>query len=89
MTRRIVTDFSKEHASHQAQLQAMATDLLKHMRSNMNDPRMFKTYAESFAIVSKLLSDELPTEVKKADPASAHLDSLSVDELMRLAETGK
>jgi hypothetical protein len=45
----------------------MADDLLKQMRNNMNDPRMFKTYAESFAIVSKLLSDELPTENKKTE----------------------
>ena len=65
--RRIVTNFSAENKSHQAQLQAIADDLLKHMRANINDPRMFKTYAESFAIVSKLLSDELPTESKKAE----------------------
>jgi hypothetical protein len=26
---------------------------------------MFKTYAESFAIVSKLLGDDLPTEKQK------------------------
>lgn len=65
--RRIVTNFSAEGKSHQVQLQAIADDLLKHMRANINDPRQFKTYAESFAIVSKLLSDELPTEKKKAD----------------------
>jgi uracil phosphoribosyltransferase len=65
--RRIVTNFSAEGKSHQTQLQAMADDLLKHMRANLNDPRQFKTYAESFAIVSKLLSDELPTEKKKAE----------------------
>lgn len=65
--RRIVTNFAAEHKSHQHQLQAMADDLLKHMRANLNDPRQFKTYAESFAIVSKLLSDDLPTEHKKAD----------------------
>lgn len=65
--RRIVTNFSAEGKSHQAQLQAMADDLLKQMRANMTDPRQFKTYAESFAIVSKLLSDELPTENKKTE----------------------
>jgi len=63
--RRVVTNYTAEHKSHQAQLQAIADDLLKHMRANLNDPRMFKTYAESFAIVSKLLSDELPTETKR------------------------
>jgi hypothetical protein len=63
----VVTNFSAEGKSHQHQLQAMADDLLKQMRANMNDPRMFKTYAESFAIVSKLLSDELPTENKKTE----------------------
>tara|TARA_R110000868_G_scaffold303322_1_gene563820 strand:+ start:192 stop:437 length:246 start_codon:yes stop_codon:yes gene_type:complete len=65
--RRIVTNFAAENKSHQHQLQAMADDLLKHMRANMTDPRMFKTYAESFAIVSKLLSDDLPTEHKKQE----------------------
>jgi hypothetical protein len=62
--RKIITDFSSEHKSHPEQLQAMANDLLKHMRSSMTDPKMFKTYAESFAIVSKLLGDDLPTEKK-------------------------
>lgn len=69
MTRRIITDFSKEHLSHPEQLQAMANDLLKHMRNSMTDPKMFKTYAESFAIVSKLLGDDLPTE-KKHEPTA-------------------
>ena len=63
--RRIVTDFSKESASHPDQLRSIANDLLKHMRANLTDPRMFKTYAESFAIVSKLLGDDLPTEKQK------------------------
>lgn len=45
----------------------MASDLLKQMRASMTDPRMFKTYAESFAIVSKLLGDDLPTETKKTE----------------------
>ena len=65
--RKIVSNFSAEHLPHAQQLQAIAADLLKHMRANLNDPRMFKTYAESFAIVSKLLGDDLPTETKKAD----------------------
>lgn len=47
----------------------MASDLLKQMRASMTDPKMFKTYAESFAIVNKLLSDELPTEQKKTETA--------------------
>lgn len=62
--RKIITDFSAETKSHQIQLQVMASDLLKHMRASMTDPKMFKTYAESFAIVSKLLGDDLPTEKK-------------------------
>ena len=63
MTRRIVTNYSAEHKSHTEQLKAMADDLLKQMRNSMNDPRSFKTYAESFSIVSKLLDGgALPTE---------------------------
>lgn len=64
-TRRIVTDFSKESGSHPDQLRAIANDLLKYMRASVTDPRLFKTYAESFAIVSKLLGDDLPTEKQK------------------------
>ena len=62
-SRRIITDFSHEHKSHIEQLRAMADDLLKQMRANLNDPKAFKTYAESFSIVSKLLDGGvLPTE---------------------------
>lgn len=64
-TRRIITDFSAEHKPHVEQLRAIASDLLKHMRNNLTDPRAFKAYAESFKIVSGLLGDgDLPTELK-------------------------
>ena len=65
--RRIVTNFSAEHKSHREQLQAMADDILKHMRSNMTDPRQLKIYADSFKVLSEMLKDELPTEIKKQE----------------------
>lgn len=65
--RRIVTNFSAENKPHREQLQAMADDILKNMRNSMTDPKALKTYAESFKIVSALLADELPTEIKKAE----------------------
>ena len=47
---------------HKEQLIAQAEDLLEAMRNSMNDPRLYKTYAESFKIVRDLLREELPTE---------------------------
>lgn len=65
--RRIVTNFSAEGKSHREQLQSMADDILKHMRSNMTDPRQLKLYADSFKVLRDLLEDELPTEHKKQE----------------------
>lgn len=71
MTRKIITNYAVEHLSHVEQLKALADDLLKHMRNNITEPREFKTYAESFAIVSKLLdSGELSTDIKSKDTSN-------------------
>lgn len=51
---------------HSEQLKAQAEDLLEHMRNSINDPKNYKTYAECYAILAKLLDSELPTE-KPAD----------------------
>jgi hypothetical protein len=76
MNRRIVIpDSFMRGKPHKDQLKAMAEDLLEHMRNNINDPRMFKTYAESFAIMSKLLSDDLPTEESKGDLKSVDVSA--------------
>ena len=76
-TRRIVTDFSKEGGSHADQLRSLANDILKHMRANANEPKVFKTYAESFAIVKKLLEDDLPTE--KVQEANVDISAFKSD----------
>jgi hypothetical protein len=65
----VVPNYSGAGKPHKDQLRDMAESLLEHMRKSMDDPRQFKTYAESFAIVSRLLGDDLPTEQKK--PADA------------------